>query len=77
MKSPFYWSKIYQTLHAARMEDMEQLSFWNQVQIQNNILIQNPGIITAFEFGPNLLGVQTRLEKSDKFPKILTCFDLP
>jgi hypothetical protein len=25
----------------------------------------------AFEFGPNLFGVQTGLEKSDKFPKIL------
>jgi hypothetical protein len=32
---------------------------------------------TAFEFGPNLLGIQTSLKKSDKFPKILICLDLP
>jgi hypothetical protein len=31
---------------------------------------------TAFEFGPNLLEVQTCLERSNKFPKILICVDL-
>jgi hypothetical protein len=31
---------------------------------------------TAFEFGPNLLEVQTYLEKSKKIPKILICFDI-
>jgi hypothetical protein len=36
-----------------------------------------PGSKTTFEFGPNLLGVQTYLEKFDKFPKILICLDLP
>jgi hypothetical protein len=28
-----------------------------------------PRTKTAFEFGPNLLGFQTGLEKSDKLPK--------
>jgi hypothetical protein len=32
---------------------------------------------TTFEFGQNLLEVQTSFEKSDKFPKILICLDLP
>jgi hypothetical protein len=32
---------------------------------------------TAFEFGPNLLEVQTGLEKSDKFRKILIWLELP
>jgi hypothetical protein len=31
---------------------------------------------TSFEFGPNLLEVQTFLENFDKFPKILICLDL-
>jgi hypothetical protein len=31
---------------------------------------------TTFEFVPNLLGVQTGLEKSGKFPKILVCLEL-
>jgi hypothetical protein len=31
----------------------------------------------AFEFGPNFLEVQTYLEKSDNFPKIIICLDLP
>jgi hypothetical protein len=36
-----------------------------------------PGRKSTFEFGPNLLGVQTCLEKSEKFSKILICLDLP
>jgi hypothetical protein len=48
-----------------------------QVTIGNRILIKNPGKKTPFEFGPNLLGVQTYLEKSDKFPKIPICLCLP
>jgi hypothetical protein len=55
-----------------RMEYMEQLSIWTQVQIRTKI----PGNKTTFEFGPNLLGVQTGLEKSDKFSKILICIVL-
>jgi hypothetical protein len=59
------------------MRDTEQLSIWNQVKIRNKIEITIPGSKTIFEFGPNLLGVQTSLEKSDKFPKILICLGLP
>jgi hypothetical protein len=58
------------------MEDMEQLLFWRKVQILNRIRTKIPGIQTVFEFGPDSLGVQTGLEKSDKFPKILICLDL-
>jgi hypothetical protein len=52
---------------------MEQLSFWNQVQIRNIIEIKNPRNRTDFEFHLMSLGIQTFLEKSDKFPKILIC----
>jgi hypothetical protein len=58
------------------MENKEQLSFWTQVQIENRIQTKIPGSKTTFEFGPNLMGVQTDLEQSDKFPKILICLDL-
>jgi hypothetical protein len=51
------------------MEDKEQLLCWKQVKIQNIIRTKIPGRKTAFEFGSNLLGVQTGLEKSDKFPQ--------
>jgi hypothetical protein len=59
------------------VEDREQLSFWKQVQIRSTIRIKIPGRKTAFELEPNLLGVQTSLEKSNKFPNILICLDLP
>ena len=55
------------------MEYMEQLFISTQVQIRNRIWTKIPGNKTTFEFGPNLLGVQTGLEKSDKFPKFLIC----
>jgi hypothetical protein len=64
-------SKIYQTLQSYRMEDMEQPCFWKQVQFQNRIWVTILGSKTDFEFGPNLLGVQSQLERSDKFPKII------
>jgi hypothetical protein len=76
-KPPFYYCKIYQTLKCNKMEDKEQLSLWTQVQIQIRNRTKNPGSKNAFEFGPNLLGVQTSLEKSGKFPKILICLGLP
>jgi hypothetical protein len=76
-KTPLCYSKNYQILHADRLEDKEQLSLWNQVQIWNRIWIKNPGSWTDFEFDSNLLGVQTCLEWSDKFPKFLICLDLP
>jgi hypothetical protein len=66
-----------QTFESYRAKDREQLSFWTQVQIQIRTRTKNPGSKTAFEFGPNLLGVQTGLEKSDKFPTILICLHLP
>jgi hypothetical protein len=59
-----------------RMEYMEQLSIWTQVQIRNRIRTKIPRNKTTFEFGPNLLGVQTGLEKSDKISKILICIVL-
>jgi hypothetical protein len=68
--------KNYQIFHADRVEDTEQLSFLNQVQIRNKIWIKNPGIRTVFEFDWNLLVIQTGLEKSDKFPKIPIYLDL-
>jgi hypothetical protein len=58
------------------IEYKEQLSFWKQVQMQNRIRSKIPGSKNAFEFEPNLLGVQTGLEKSEKFSKILICLDL-
>jgi hypothetical protein len=36
-KPPLYCSKNSQILYSARLEDKEQLSFWNQVQIPNRI----------------------------------------
>jgi hypothetical protein len=59
------------------IEDKEQLSFSNQVQIQNRIWIKNPWRRTVFEFDWNLLGIQTCLEKSDKFLKIRIYLGLP
>jgi hypothetical protein len=59
------------------MKDNEQLLFWDQVQIPSIMFIKIAGRKTAFEFALNLLGVQTSLEKSGKFPKILTCIELP
>ncbi len=64
-------------MHSSRLEDKGQLSLWNQVQIRNIIRTKIHGRKTSFEFWPNLLGVQTGLEKSDKLPKILISFDLP
>jgi hypothetical protein len=75
-KPPLCCSKIYQILQSDRMKEKEQLSFWKQVQTQNRIWIKIPGRRPTFEFGSNLLGVQTCLEKSDNFPKILICLDL-
>jgi hypothetical protein len=63
-------------LQSDRTEDKEQLFYWRQVKIQKIIRTKIPGSKISFEFGPNLLGVQTSLEKSEKFPKILICFDL-
>ena len=54
------------------MKDSEELSFWHQVQIPNRILVKIPGSQTSFEFELNLFEVQTCLEKSGKFPKILS-----
>jgi hypothetical protein len=56
---------------------MEQFLFLNQVEIRNIIWIKNPESRTIFEFDSNLLGIQTGLEKSDKFPKIPIYLDLP
>jgi hypothetical protein len=67
---------LLQNLQADRMEDRQQLSFWEQVQTQNRTGIKNSGSRIAFEFGPNLLGVQTDLVKSDKFPRIFNFHDL-
>jgi hypothetical protein len=60
----------------ARMRDKEQLFFRKQVQIQNRTWIKIPGSKTAFEYELNLFGVQTCLENSGKFPKILICLGL-
>jgi hypothetical protein len=59
------------------MKNKEQFSIWGKVQIPNRICMKIPGSKTAFEFELNLLDAQTCLEKSCKFPKILTCLDLP
>jgi hypothetical protein len=64
-------------LYADRIEDKEKRSFWNNVQIRNRILIKNPGSRTDFEINLNLLGIQTYLENSYKFPKILIYLSLP
>jgi hypothetical protein len=44
------------------MKNKEQLSFWTQVQTQIRTQTKNPGSKTAFEFGPNLLGIPIGLE---------------
>jgi hypothetical protein len=77
MKTTLLFSKIYQILQYDRLKDKEQLTFWKKVLIQNRIRIKSYGSKTTFEFGPNLLEVQTYLEKSDKFSKIHICPDLP
>jgi hypothetical protein len=56
---------------------MEQISFWKQVQIPNKILIKIPGSKIAFEFAMNVFEVQKCLEKSGKFPNILTYLGIP
>jgi hypothetical protein len=68
---------VLQNLQSDRMKDKEQLSFWKKDQITNIIWIKIPRSRTSFEVELNLFEVQTRLEKSGKFPKILTCLDLP
>jgi hypothetical protein len=73
MKTTLLLPQNLPKFYSDRMEDKQQLSFWKIIQIRNGIEIKNPGSKTTFEFGPNLLGVQTRLEKSDKFPKFLIC----
>jgi hypothetical protein len=75
-KPHFCCSKIYKTLESDRTKDKEQISFWKEVQIPNRIWIKILGSKTGFEFALNLFEVQTCLEKSGKFPKILTCFGL-
>jgi hypothetical protein len=77
MKATLLCSKIYHTWQSDRMKSEEELSFWKQVQIPNRIGIKTPRSKTGFEFELNLLGKQTCLEKSGKFPKILICLDLP
>jgi hypothetical protein len=59
------------------MEDVEQLSFWTEVKIETEFKLKLLEGKLLFIFGPNLMGVQTSLEKSDKFSKILICLDLP
>jgi hypothetical protein len=76
-KTPLYCSKNYQIFHVDRLEDKEQLSFWNKVQIQNIILIKNPRSRTVFELDLSLLGIQTCLKISNKFPKISICLRFP
>jgi hypothetical protein len=56
------------------MEGKKQRSFLRQVQIGNRIENKNPGSKITFEFGPNFLGVQTRLKNLTNFPNLL--FDL-
>jgi hypothetical protein len=51
------------------MEDKEQLSFWNHVQIRNRIQTKIPSSKSAFQFEPNLLDIQTSLDKSDQIPQ--------
>jgi hypothetical protein len=58
------------------MKDKEHVSFWKKVQIPNKIRTKIPGNQAAFEFELNLFEVQTCLENSGKFPKILTCHGL-
>jgi hypothetical protein len=62
MKTTLLFSKIYQILQYDRLKDKEQLTFWKKVLIQNRIRIKSSGSKTTFEFGPNLLEVQTYLE---------------
>jgi hypothetical protein len=63
-------------LQSDRIKDKEELSFWKQVQISNKIWSKIPGSQTTFEFELNLFEVQTCLENSVKFPKILTYLGL-
>jgi hypothetical protein len=56
-------------LEADRIEDKEQLSFWKHVQIQNRIQTKIPSSKSAFQFEPNLLDIQTSLDKSDQIPQ--------
>jgi hypothetical protein len=71
----FLCSKIDETLQSHRMDDKEQLSVWGQVRITNRIRIKIHGSKTSFEVALNLFEGQTCLEKSGKFPKILTYLD--
>jgi hypothetical protein len=56
-------------LQSDRREDKEQLYSWKHVQIPTGTRTKNPLSKTAFECGPNLLGVQTGLEKIWQIPQ--------
>jgi hypothetical protein len=68
--------KIHQTLHRDSLKHKEQLSFLSQLQIPSKLQVKNYGTKIKFESSSNFKGVQTFLEKSDKFLKILSSHDI-
>jgi hypothetical protein len=62
-KPPLYYANNSQLFYAAGLEDKEQLSFRNQVQIQKIIGMKNPGSRTVSKLELNLFEVQTCFEK--------------
>jgi hypothetical protein len=68
----FPLSKIHQNLNSDTLKHKEQLSCLSQLQIPSELQVKNSGIKVNFESSSNFKGVQTFLEKSDKFLKILS-----
>jgi hypothetical protein len=66
----FLLSIIHQTLHSDSLKYKEQLCFLSQLQILSGLHVKNSGTNLIFEFSSNFKGIQTFLEKSDKFFKI-------
>jgi hypothetical protein len=64
-------SKIHQILHMDRGKCREQLYFLAHLQIPKGLQGINSGTQIKIEISLNFKGVQTFLEKSDKFYKII------
>jgi hypothetical protein len=66
----------FQTLPRGISIQKEQLSLLANLQIPSGYQVKNSGTKINFESSLNFKGVQTFLEKSDKFLKILSSHDI-
>jgi hypothetical protein len=69
-------SKIHQILQVDSLKHKKQLYFLSQLQILSKIIFYKFWNKFKFESSLNFKGVQTFLEKSDKFSKIPSSHDI-